>query len=73
MTSPNSFNGPILSKPIPKIVTYQHTIVPADELVRVFLEIMAGKYSGQLVINFSNGTPSGTVEWKQKTQTIVLP
>lgn len=46
---------------------------PAAHLVTIFMEIMVGKLTGSLTINFSNGTPAGSIEWKQRLPLDIFP
>lgn len=64
MPSLNSISD---STPTPRRIVWESFIYQAAELWCILMDAMLSKRTGQLTINFSNGTPSGTVEWKQKT------
>lgn len=40
--------------------------LPARDLPEILVGIGEAHLNGSLTIHFSNGTPSGNVEWKQK-------
>lgn len=63
MPSLNSISD---STPTPRRIVWEHLVYAAGELWMVIMDAMLSKRTGQLTINFSNGTPSGTIDWKQK-------
>lgn len=53
--------------PTPRRIIWEILSYAASELPFVIMEAMMSKRTGQLTVNFSNGTPAGTIEWKQKS------
>lgn len=45
---------------------YHHTQYPADLLPELLSRLKSTKSTGTLTVHFDQGTPRGTVEWKQK-------
>lgn len=45
---------------------FSHQHFPSNALGALMLEIMTTGLTGSLTINFHAGSPSGTMEWKQK-------
>lgn len=63
MLSLNSISD---TSPTPRRIVWEILIFAATELPFVIMEAMIARKTGSLTVNFSNGTPSGTLEWKQR-------
>lgn len=55
------------AKPTPRKIVWEILLFAASELPFVIMEAMIAKRTGSLTVNFSNGTPAGNIEWKQKS------
>lgn len=47
--------------------------IPVNELTKVIRQIANEKHTGSLTVNFSQGSPSGTAQWKSKNVRSVEP
>ena len=62
--TPLSGPGPVICITPAVRGTWSH--LPASDLSTFFAHIAASRLTGSLTIHFSEGSPSGMLEWKQK-------
>lgn len=63
--TPVHLQAPASSKPLP---THEIYSLQSTELHFVLEVIRSGSKTGSLTIHFSQGTPSGTLEWKERVR-----